>query len=199
MTTPIDFDPLIPQSTDTISITQGNLVNNFRDLYDVFATNHTPLDDAINGGNHEVVQLVRQEVSVSTQAPEIAIYSKNVNGQTDQLFMRYGANGKEFQITNWQIYSIDATNTQTSYFSFLPGGIIVYFGRVFTNNSTTANILLNPTVKNNIMGINLGGINTISAQPNVSLLAPINGVYTTIILNSVASIPDQFYLVFANL
>lgn len=199
MTTPVKYDPLIPQRNDTIAISQSNFLDNFRDLYDAFAENHTPLDDATNPGNHEVIELVEQQTKLNTEVNEIAVYTKKVDGQTDQLFMRYGANGKEFQVTNWQIYSIEQTPTQKAFFSFLPGGIIVYFGTIFTNNATTAFITLNPGVRNNIMGVNLGGIATIAAQPNVALVAPINGIHNTIILNSPSAMPDQFYMVFANL
>lgn len=208
MTAPTDppvYNPEIPQREDFIADGQTGFLDNFTTLYDAFVKNHVALDDATNPGDHTNIQLVEQTQSPSTQSQEISIYSKKVDGQTDQLFMRYPSNGKEFQITNYQIYSIPATATQEAYFSFLPGGIIVYFGTSFCAGTTTFNININPPVKQNIMGVNLGGIGTAQVQPNVSLQTPVNGFYNNLILssasNSTGSLPmvNQFYLIFGNI
>lgn len=198
MTTPI-YNAQVPLSTDTIDDGQIQLQTNFKSIFQSFGSNHIPLNDSTNPGNHSVIELVEQNREKSTDSQEISIYSKKVDGQTDQLFMRYPINGKEFQITNWQIYSIPQTGTQRSFFTFLPGGIIVYFGTAASLGFTTFNISLNPPVTKNIMGINLGGVDIAMVQPNVSLQAPINGIYTTVILSSFVPMPNQFYLIFANI
>ncbi len=198
MTTP-PYNPLVPISDDFIADGQQAFLTNFSTIFSAFGTNHIPLDDATNPGNHDVIEFVEQDKGRSTESLEISIYSKKVDGQTDQLYMRYPLNGKEFQITNYQIYSIPQTVTQKAFFTFLPGGIIVYFGTAFSNGNTNFNINLNPPVRKNIMGVNLGGIDSIAAQPNVSLQAPVNGYYTTVILSSAGPMPNQFYLIFANI
>ncbi len=199
MTIPPVFDPIVPQPESAVSETQKPLLVNFSDIYTAFLRNHITLDDPTNPGNHTNIQLKnQQERNISTQGQEIAIYSKKVDGQTDQVFMRYGANGKEFQITNYQIYPLQQTSTQKPFISFLPGAIMVYFGTVFLGNKKSGSIQLMPGCRN-IIAVNLGGILLANRQPNVSLNAPINGIYTTVNLNSVDNIPDQFYLILGNI
>ncbi len=208
MTTDVNYQPNIPQRNDTIAISQSNFLNNFGDLYDVFSRNHTALDNPLVPGDHEVVELVEldQNQSISTEFDEIAIYSKKVDGQTDQLFMRYPTNGKEFQLTNYQIYPIDDTPTQKSYFSFLPGGIVVYFGMV-TPNADGFKINLNPAICSVIMGVNLCPIgastsNNLMYPSWVNLVPAANGKIIQIILNNSSILgrvpPPQYYLIFGN-
>lgn len=196
---PPEYNPKIPQVKNTIADSQSDFQGNFGTLYDAFIKNHVALDDATNPGNHTHIDLVEQSVSLSTSSQELAIYSKKVANQTDQVFMRYQNNGKEFQITNYQIYSILANDKQESYFSFLPGGIIVYFGKAKSNGTTTFNITLDPAICRNIMGVNLGGIGSIKAQPNVSLLASFNGPFHTVVLKSALAMVDQFYIIYGNI
>lgn len=207
MSTPVDYNPNIPLRNDTIAISQSNFLNNFRDLYDVFAVNHTVLDNPLVPGDHEVVELVEQDQPINTESDEIAIYSKKVDGQTDQLFMRYPTNGKEFQLTNYQIYGINSTANQKSFFSFLPGGIIVYFGMV-TPNSDGFKVNLDPAICSVIMGVNLCPIGTSSSSnlmyPSwVNLVAGPNGKILQIVLNNSsvlgATPPPQYYLIFGNI
>lgn len=204
MTTPNDPSPppyntQIPVASTTIAEAQKLFQNNFERLFEAFNTDHVPLDDTTNPGNHSVIRLIELPKEESTQSLEIAIYSKKVEGQTDQLFMRYQGDGDEFQITEYQIYSIVPTDNQEAYFTFLPGGVIVYFGRVVGFGQTQVDIELNPPLKTNISGVNLGGISTVSQQPNVVLVAYADGFFRTVRMQSSQPIPDQYYLIFGNL
>jgi len=187
MTTPTTppYNTQIPEPETTISEAQTLFQNNFERLFEAFNTDHVSLIDPTNPGNHNVIQLVELPSPESTQSQEIAIYSRKVEGQTDQIFMRYPSNGKEFQITEYQIYSIVRTSKQEAYFSFLPGKVIVYFGRVFSKGTTSFNIDINPPVTQNISGL--------------KLQYPVNGFYNQIKLNSHSAMLDNFYLFFGNL
>lgn len=203
MTTPNDptpqpYNTQIPVASTTIADAQKLFQNNFERLFEAFNTDHVSLSDTTNPGNHAVIRLVELPKEESTQSLEIAIYSKKVEGQTDQLFMRYQGNGKEFQLTEYQIYSIVPTDNQEAYFTFLPGKVIVYFGRVVGFGQKEVNININPPASN-ISGINLGGIVTVSQQPNVVPVANIEGKISALKLTSINPIPDQFYLFFGNL
>lgn len=199
MTTPPPYNTQIPTQETFIADAQTLFKNNFTRLFEAFADDHVSLNEVSNAGNHNVIRLIELPSSETTQSQEIAIYSKNVEGQTDQLFMRYQGNGKEFQITEYQIYSIPANSTQEAYFSFLPGKVIVYFGRVFSSGKLTANININPPVKSNLSGVNLGGIGISTNQPNVLLQYPVNGFFNQITLQSSGAMVDNFYLFFGNL
>lgn len=201
---PPPYNTGIPEPETNIAEAQTLFQNNFTRLFEVFATDHVSLDSSSNAGNHNVIQLVELPSPESTQSQEIAIYSKKVEGQTDQLFMRYQGNGKEFQITEYQIYSIVPTDKQEAYFTFLPGKIIVYFGKVFSVGTTSFPIDINPPVTRVISGVNIGvsadavGFNI--PQPNVSLQYPVNGFYNQIVLTAApTAMLNNFYLFFGNI
>lgn len=193
------YNTQIPVVETSIAQAQKLFLNNFSTLFDAFSVNHVPLNDPTNPGNHNVIQLLEQVTGESTQSQEISLYTKKVPGQTDQIFMRYQGNGKEFQLTEYQTYFIKKTPLQEAYFTFLPGGLIIYFGRVFSKGTTTFNIDIQPAPQKNVSGVNLAGIDTISAQPNVALQQPVNGYFTQLILKSAVAMPDQFYMFFGNL
>lgn len=148
------YNPGIPLPKDKFNASQDQMLINFQTLYTAFSANHIPLDAVSGAGNHTVIQLAEQEQSsqFQTNAGEISIYAKDVEGQTDQIFMRYQGNQKEFQVTNYQIYAIPPimngnTLVQSTYISFLPGNILVYFGEV--NSSSVVKLI--PAVCNNIV------------------------------------------------
>jgi hypothetical protein len=206
MTAPVnppEYNPGIPIAENTIAESQTNFLGNFSTLFNAFGINHVNLDDLTNPGNHNVIQLTEQNSGKSTESQEICIYSKKVANQTDQLFMRYPSNGKEFQITNYQIYSIKPTATQEAYFSFLPGGVIVYFGKVMpTKNDFPIN--LNPAICTNITGVNLCPIGKSGSNisPSNVKLVEIGVPYSQVILTSsflIQTPPNQYYLIFGNI
>jgi hypothetical protein len=176
---------------------------------------HRALDATSSLGNHEVIQLVDQTNNLSTDFQEVSFYAKKVPNQTDQIFMRYPRNGKEFQITEYQIYELqivtvgeppNQTIVQYQYFTFLPGGIIVYFGHVIPNQQEFT-LQLNPAICSNIMGVNLcviGQQTSIStAYPsNVSIIG-VNGKTTGLLLTNSTEFEitpqPQFYLIFGNI
>ncbi len=205
MTTP--YNPQVPQTGDFIADSQPSFLNNFIDLFAAFNTNHISLTDPANPGNHNVIQLVEQAAGDSTFSQEVAIYSKKVVGQTDQLFLRYPNNGKEIQLTQFQIFELNQTANQNSYFSFLPGGIVVYFGLVVPNsNEFTINLI--PPICTNIMGVNLCPVGDAATQnflfqSNVKTFTTLNGKVSGMIITNSTSLfippPTQYYIIFGNI
>lgn len=195
------YNPNIPQLFDSYASWQENFQNNFQQLFDAFGQNHVALD-AANAGDHTVVEMLEQANPVQTNTAEIAMYAKDVSGQTDQTFMRFGSNLTEFQYTNYQIYSIEETDRQTTYFTFLPGKLIVYFGRTKVNNVGT--ITLNPPIATNIISMNFTAILSsspvISSSSFVTTLIKEGSYFTGINLRQASgvNIPRQYYLILAN-
>lgn len=200
------YNPNIPLRNQNIAESQGNFLYNFMDLFDAFGKDHVALNAALNAGNHNVVELVEQLVGLSTQSQEVAFYSKKVEGQTDQLFMRYPLNGTEIPLSQYQVYPLpqvflNNVLIQTPYFTFLPGGILVYFGLVIPTSNNFP-IDLSPHLARNIIGIQLCPVGAAAGsnyQSNMTLTLS-NGIYTSIILNSSPALPlTQYYMVFGNL
>ena len=212
MTSPVppSYNPQIPTTDQNIAESQTNFLNNFMGLFNAFSVDHVPLNAASSPGNHNVIEAVEQPLGLTTQSQEICIYSKKVNGQTDQLFMRYPSNGLEFQLTQYQIYPLPQiffgnVLYQIPFFSILPGGIIVYFGTIIPF-ADSFYISLNPSICSNIISVNLGvigvqtGINQ-AYQSNVAVQS-VNGKFTSVLLTNstvFGTPPSQYYLIFGNI
>lgn len=160
MTNPIHYDPNTPYTKLSFADWQIQFIQNFTQLATAFAENHVPLDHATTAirGNHTYVKMPEQTGDPQTGSQEFSIYSKDVDNQTDQLFFTYPGNTPVVQFTNYQIYSVTPTSRQTTYFTFLPGKLLIYFGTFgpFSGGSLETNILkLNPPVAKNILSVQL--------------------------------------------
>lgn len=81
------FNPNIPQATDLISQSQGQLLTNFSQANIAFGVDHTAFDVAANQGKHKKSTYLEQAADPVTLANEIDIYSKDVAGVTT-MFLR---------------------------------------------------------------------------------------------------------------
>lgn len=203
MTTP-KYNPNVPQyANNNLAQTQKPFLDNFLSLYNIFSVNHVPLDAGSTAGNHTIIQTLEQETSHQTDLGEISIYTKNVEDQTDQIFMRYQGNGQEFQYINYQIYSITNIPNQTSYFTFLPGKIVVFFGNFTSLPNNT--LILYPPIAKSIMGMSFCPIGNTSSQgikPQVNLLPQENGAFIKMLVRNGTFFnqpaPSCSYIVMAN-
>lgn len=170
------YDPDVPEDfSDTLNISQDDILNNFSKIFTDFALNHVSLDAGATSGNHTYMQLLEQFQSPpQTDVGEISLYSKQVvnsNGdeeQTDQVFIRLQGNGQEIQMTNWQIYTIDSDPFPSRFFTFLPGKTIVYFGRI---NSLRASEFIFDFVPSPIKSLLAASFCPVTENPPVSLVA----------------------------
>lgn len=195
------YVPNTPALTETtLADSQPQFLINFQELFRIFAINHEPLNSAI-AGDHSMVELVEQDHAIQTGTSEITIYSKDVPGQTDQVFIRYQGNGQEFQYTNYQIYAVTPQNGQVPYFTFLPGGLILYFGTFTTLPKDLLNLY--PPVALNIITMDFCPTTTISNKPKVVIPAAQGRTYKSIIVTAANNInttaPSCFYAVLANI
>lgn len=198
------YEPNTPQfPSDSLAETQKQLLVNFQQLYDVFSVNHVPLDNATSPGNHTKTEILETEngVGIQTNLSEISVFTKNVEKQTDQIFLQYQGNQQEFQYTNYQLYSLKSS-TQEGYFTFLPGKILMYFGIV--NQSLRTIIDLFPYVSRNILSISLCPVGSVPTnKPDTKILTPREGYIREIELldskNIGSKAPTSYYCVMANL
>ena len=167
---------------------QENFLNNFMALYNAFAVNHVPLDAAANAGDHTIINLYEQPIDTQfqTNVGEISIYCKKTPDQTNQIYLRYQGNQDEFPLTTYQIYALNQKDYPNQYFTFLPGGILIYFGSLtvtFPNNfQSPVPFDLFPAVATNIITLNFCRIGTTAGFcPTVSIQQPSDdGIIETI-------------------
>ncbi len=207
MTVTPDYSPNEPQPGDALGESQPNFLNNFQSLYDAFLKNHMSLDDVSLGGKHKVVQLLEQPKAFETGPGELSIYAKNLNRQTNQIFMRYQGNGPEFQYTNYQLYSLPPDPFTARFFTFLPGKLLVYFGSIlnikFGTPDSPFSYQLFPAIAKNIITMNFCIANSVDHPPIVELEPAENNVFSKILITpSTAFIPtglDLLYVIVANI
>jgi hypothetical protein len=213
MANPPLYNPTVPERLgDTFAVTQKDLQDNFQSLFNAFSANHVAMNET-NAGNHTFINLLERANPILTNLSEIAIYSKDVEGQTDQMFFRYQGEGIEFQFTNYQLYSIPPENPNDpnkgfkSYFTFLPGRVIVYFGIFAGTGQIGAQTLkLVPEIATNIIGVSVCNAGTapvskdVIPQYQLTVDPAINGIFSTLQFSRAfaATITDAFYMVVAN-
>ncbi len=174
------YNPNTPENpSDSLATSQPDFLNNFSQLYEKFKINHVSLDAGATAGNHTFIQLLRQNNSYQTNVGEISVYTKDVEGETDQVFLRYQGNGQEFQYTNYQLYSVTNIPNQTLFFTFLPGKVILYFGN-FTKLKDNL-LTLHPPIAKKIAGMSFcPSGSTPDFKPKVNIIAAVNGFFTSI-------------------
>lgn len=207
----IPYDPKVPALADnSLATSQPQILNNFSTLYEAFLRNHIPLDSVSNAGNHTIIELLQQENPVQTDINELSVYSKDVEGQTDQVFMRFQNNGTEFQFTNYQIYTVN----DNSFFTFIPGKVIVYFGTLNPprpGNFINGILELVPPVARNIFSVTANTRITATTtrnryKPLVDLVASSDGIFRKVTFTTAFRIdPDTppllplDYIIMANI
>jgi hypothetical protein len=196
------YNPNVPENfSDTLADSQPEFLDNFLKLYNTFMVNHVALDGGATAGNHTIVQLLEQGQAIQTDLNEISVYTKDVAGQTDQIFLRYQGNGQEFQLTNYQIYSINPT----TFFTFLPGKILVYFGSFTSLPNNTLNLF--PAIAKKIITMSFCAISPLanfqSGKSKIVLQQPSNGFFTALNVTSSfffqQAAPPSYYIVLANI
>ena len=86
------YQPNIPQATDQISVSQGDLLGNFQQLDNAFNLNHAALELASGAaGKHIFVEMPNQSASVPvTIANEVGLYCNTDanSGQPEMFFLK---------------------------------------------------------------------------------------------------------------
>ena len=123
------YNPNIPQADDLISESQGQILDNFTQLNEVFGKDHVKYDDATvaDRGRHKQSTYTELSADPATLVNENAIYTKDVNA-ISQLFLRKQSSGTVIQMS-----AEDPIRAQNGT-SFLPGlstgGILIQWGQL---------------------------------------------------------------------
>ena len=89
----------VPQSSDILSSSQADLLENFSQLDTQFAVNHYEFsDDTSNIGKHRYVSFVEQSSDPTTTNSEYAVFAADDSGEPE-LFGRPQNNGTVHQLT----------------------------------------------------------------------------------------------------
>lgn len=121
----------IPQSTDLLSQSQDDILNNFQEIKTFLEINHEDFN-AAGQGKHIHVTFPIQAAAPSTAANEVALYSKDDALGDPALYYRPESDGTEVEIT--------AAKKDATGYTILPSGIKIKWGTgtVGANAASTA-------------------------------------------------------------
>jgi hypothetical protein len=127
----VAYNANIPQSTDLLSQSQGDILANFQALQTLIDVNHVDFASG-NQGKHFFVQFPVQSPVPTTGAGEVGLYCQTsaYTGNPELVVSHQSAAG----ITEFTS-SLKAANG----WSYLPSGILLKWGNATANGSTTIN------------------------------------------------------------
>lgn len=160
----MSYDPNIPQPTDLLSDSQGDIQQNFLSLDNTFGVNHFQfsLTDGTEG-KHKFVEMpiigAFPAVPPGLSGNEATIYGQTGNGSS-QLFFTNGASGNGYQLTRASDANYANFATSPSGWTFLPGGLIFQYGSVTAGNDSVQTVTFpRPfTSSGNVYSIQLTGM-----------------------------------------
>lgn len=135
----------IPSDGQSLGNSKPQVRGNFTTIYNAFAVNHVALD-SIPLGIHTKVDL--KEITDPSPAVGMnTLYSKISGIPLGELYFIRGGSADTIQMTNGT-----PTNASTG-ITFLPGGVIMQWGKVTLNGSGVKTVSFSPTFR-------LAGVNT---------------------------------------
>lgn len=140
------YNANIPQSTNLVSNSQAQLLENFSQLNTQFGIDHTPFNNAGSNGDgfHKKVTL-KLVTDPAAATSEDILYNKQVTytGPTtrNELFMRQSSADGSAVIQLTDLYQ--AISTATTGSTFLPGGLVLKWGQfsIASGSSGSANFV----------------------------------------------------------
>jgi len=126
----MSYNNSIPQSTDLLSQSQDDILNNFAAIKTLVDINHVTFD-AVGQGKHNFIEFPVQLPVPTTAAGEVGLYAQTsaLTGNPELVFSHESA-GSTYEFTA-------AVKASTGY-AILPSGIIFKWGSGTVNANTTA-------------------------------------------------------------
>jgi hypothetical protein len=133
------YNQNIPQPTDELSVSQGDLLNNFMAIYNAFNQNHVPFNSGTPlQGLHAFVEMPNQSGSVpSTIANEVGLFCNTSTFTTQpELFFakQLGSSAPPALTTPYEISS--SNYIANGGWSRLPSGILLKWGTFSLSGAT---------------------------------------------------------------
>jgi hypothetical protein len=184
------YNSNIPQATDQLNVSQGDILANFQEIATYVAVNHVAFG-AADAGKHKWVTFPLQGSAPAFAAGEEGLYNKALTG-VSELYVHKQYNGGTAEVPmTASILSASAPVSGGAGWTYLPSGIYMAWGSVTLNGNTTVT-LANPPA-NQILNISLTPItgsssyvdaqvviNAIVSNSQFTAVGTIGGVSTNI-------------------
>lgn len=156
------FLPNIPQSTDQISISQGNILNNFQILGSI-AGNANANSSSLNASvGFNFVNFSLPGAAAITGANQMALYTgANANSGRQELYVIHQNSTVPVPMT---AYALGGTNAGNGW-TYLPSGLIMAWGRSTTGGANNVTITYSAELTN------FPGFTTVFAFPQLTRIS----------------------------
>ncbi len=145
MTLPSAYNPNIPQASDLLSVSQGNLLNNFGAIQALIDVDHVDFANTY-AGQHNKVSLVNQaSLPVFNPLGEIGLYSATdaTTSQSELYINKTNASGiVQVAATESVLGTVSAPTSTTPGWTMLPSGIKLAWGIGTGSSSGIATVTL---------------------------------------------------------
>jgi len=166
--------PNIPLASDLLSVSQGNIKDNFFTANAIMDVNHYPFNDTTaNKGKHKFVAMPVLGAIPTVVAGDGAVYTKT--NATSQLFFTADGSGNEYQLTTTSDADFSKFGTSIAYgsppapdiqeggWTFLPGGLLLQYGK-YTVVSGNNRVVQFPIAFTSVFCVQVTAITTTSNQ-----------------------------------
>lgn len=196
MAIPSDYNPNIPQSTDLLSVSQGNLLDNFGAIQALIDVNH--VDFAATGaGKHTFVEMPVQSPVPTTVGGEVGLYCQTSASTTqpELVFARQSGSSAPAAVRITEFTSAGWTNPG---WTKLPSGIMMkWHANIGFGGSRTVTLNLNTDVSGSpnfttVLTILITPIDTAAAWNNVIAISNVTVPSFTVYTSSVPPSSVQF-------
>lgn len=117
------YDSTKPNSGITFSAGRVVVQNNFAGIESYISRDHVSYDaNSADSGKHKAIRLTEQ-TAPTTLVNELGLYAKDTGSEPD-LYIRRESSGTEIRLTTGEVQA------GTDGYSFLPGGLIIQWGRL---------------------------------------------------------------------
>ena len=156
------YNQNIPEPTDKLSKSQGDIQRNFQSLYAAFTKNHE-LFNVPKEGEHTLITFVKQVLPVISPEETFLLFGSEVSGNSQLFYARDGGESKQVSET---IPTTDGNGpgTPTSYTWDFFSGISLRFGDV----TRTANVPLDVVFDTPFPNVVYIGLVSVASYTNVS-------------------------------
>lgn len=185
----LSYNQNIPQGPDATLKSQAQLRANFQIINEVFADNHMPLNDNLQG-MHRVITFQPQGSDPATGADQVALYNKLDGSSLPELFFRPHNSATPIQMTYPSINTSSMTTQQT----FVPGPFVVYTGRVIV---TTNGQMVTVSPASTLLFVGVDATNSKGPFNDVPIIIPTDIVGATFKLKfyTLLTLPiDAYYM-----
>ena len=191
----------VPVSGDSLNSSRDRIRTNFQLIAQVEAVNHIAFGDS-GQGKHKFLQMPEQASAPTTAVNEGGFYAKvGTNPAETNLFFRGESDGNEYQLTrvDSSLVASFATNagTDSSGWTFLPGGMLLQYGiRTVASSGTATTITYPKPYSTAVYSVTIGNVTNEGNSPgenNQFIKDTTVGLTTFQVVNSSSSSARKVY------